>query len=61
MNTDDRVTTGRTPYVATFDDGSQVLVESYADDDGHVHKMTAAKRPDRWATWGPPRTLEVAP
>ena len=32
--------------IATFEDGSQILII-----DGGEH---VAMRPDRWATWGPP-------
>lgn len=42
--------------VATFPDGSQVLITDWPDGTTDV-----AKRRERWAVWGPPVRLEEAP
>ena len=39
--------------VATFPDGSQILVETWPSG-----RSTAATRRDKWSTWGPPAELE---
>lgn len=52
-----RPATSRTErFVGRFEDGSEVLVESYT-----AGKMTAAVRSHRRATWGPPTFLDIAP
>lgn len=46
--------------VATFPDGSQMMINEWTDDQGVEH-ANVARRHDQWAVWGPPVNLEVAP
>jgi hypothetical protein len=48
--TDDRIRT----WLYQSDDGSQTLVTHYPA----VNLTTIAHRPNSWATWGPPATME---
>lgn len=55
------ISAGQTPpstgrledYVATLDDGSQILVTKFPDG-----RMTVATRADQWGRWGAPVTAE---
>ena len=46
-------------WVATMNDGQQLMVERWFNPDGSVRTMTAALRPvaDTHVVWGPPATL----
>lgn len=48
------------PFIATYPDGSQVLVARTFHDDG-VTTETVATRPHAAAVWGPPVELMLAP
>lgn len=41
-------------WVATLEDGTQILVNYWSDDD----TVTIAQRTDKWATWSRPTTTE---
>ena len=45
-------------WIATFDDGSQVLIEEWVDEHGKVTSATVAIRRRQFDTWGPPTELE---
>jgi hypothetical protein len=50
--------------IATFEDGSQILVTEWVDTTkprGQQNVGTIALRPHSGATWGPPIELEDAP
>jgi hypothetical protein len=51
----DRHPSGGRVQVATFSDGSQVMIATNGD------VMTAATRGAPWETWGPPAELDEAP
>jgi len=46
--------------VATFKDGSQILLHDWTDSDGR-RISTVARRDQVWHTWSPPVQLEDAP
>lgn len=49
------------PYLATRDDGSQILVSVFVDDAGRLESIQVAERPDRFDAWRPPLPIKEAP
>ena len=47
------------PYIATREDGSQILVSLFFDDAGRLESIQVAERSDRWTTWEPPLQIGV--
>ena len=42
------------PHVFDREDGSQILVSIFTDEQGRPTSLQIAERPDRYASWGPP-------
>ena len=49
------------PYVATREDGSQILVSVFLDPEGHLDSIQVAERGDRFDSWQAPLPSKEAP
>jgi hypothetical protein len=49
------------PYVATRDDGSQILVSVFLDPEGYLDSIQVAERGDRFDSWRAPLPIKEAP
>jgi hypothetical protein len=49
------------PYVATREDGSQILVSVFLDPEGHLDSIQVAERGDRFDSWQAPLPIKEAP
>ena len=47
----------RHTFIATFDDGAQLGIEEFVNDDG-TREINAMTRGAHWEMWGPPTRLE---
>lgn len=48
------------PYIAQREDGSQILVSVFLDDEGRLDSIQVSERSDRWTTWDPPLPIGVS-